>query len=416
MMVTMAKEFEQTSKVLPEGWKWIRLGDHVTKIGSGITPRGGHTTYLNSGIPLIRSQNVHMNRFEMLGLAYISSEQDNLMKLSRVIKDDVLLNITGASIGRVCVVPYDLCPANVNQHVSIIRSDGSFEPNFLSFYISTPDFQKYILDTEAGATRQALTKSLIENFIIPLPPLEEQKRIVAILNEKMAAIEKARAATLAQIEAAKALPAAYLRQVFDSPEAQTWERKTISELCHNVSDGTHFTPTYLPKGVPFLSVTNVRETGLIFDGCRYISEEEHQFLCKRCKPEKGDVLYTKVGTTGIAKAIDIDKEFSIFVSVALLKIKPKILPEYMEKVLNAPICRVQAANLTQGAANRNLVIQDLKKIIMPVPSLERQKQIVIFLQDRMTKVTKLQKFLQEQLEAINAFPAAILKQAFNGEL
>ncbi len=107
MMVTMEKELEQTDKVLPEGWKWIRLGDYVTKIGSGITPRGGHATYLNSGIPLIRSQNVHMNRFEMLGLAYISSEQDNLMKLSRVIKDDVLLNITGASIGRVCVVPSD---------------------------------------------------------------------------------------------------------------------------------------------------------------------------------------------------------------------------------------------------------------------------------------------------------------------
>ena len=215
----------QVGEKLPKGWKWIRLGDHVTKIGSGITPRGGYATYLKSGIPLIRSQNIHMNRFDYEGLAHISEEQDKAMKLSRVLQSDVLLNITGASIGRVCIVPSKLCPANVNQHVVIIRTDGSFEPTFLAYYISNPDFQKYILDTEVGATRQALTKTSIEDFKIPLPPLPEQKRIVGIVSDRLSTIDKARAATEAQLKTAKALPAAYLRQVFDSPEAQKWKRK-----------------------------------------------------------------------------------------------------------------------------------------------------------------------------------------------
>ena len=136
------------------------------------------------------------------------------MSESRVLSADVLLNITGASIGRVCVVPDDLPPANVNQHVSIIRCDGSIIPQFLAFYLATPAFQKHILDTQAGATRQALTKALIEGFEIPLPPLSEQRRIAGILREQMAAVERARAAAEAELEAIEALPAALLRRAF----------------------------------------------------------------------------------------------------------------------------------------------------------------------------------------------------------
>lgn len=162
---------------------WTVLGEHVTKVGSGSTPRGGEAVYQRSGVPLIRSQNVHMNRFEMEGLVYIAPEQDEQMKQTRVHQDDVLLNITGASIGRVCVVPDAICPANVNQHVCIIRSDGSIEPAFLAYYLSTPSFQRFIQDNQSGATRQALTKEAIEDFRIPFPSLPEQQRIAAILDK-----------------------------------------------------------------------------------------------------------------------------------------------------------------------------------------------------------------------------------------
>jgi type I restriction enzyme S subunit len=206
-----------TERLLPKGWKWVRLGDHVLKIGSGLTPLGGQAIYVSEGVPLIRSQNVHMNRFTSEGLAYISPEQDETMKESRVQLDDVLLNITGASIGRVCVVPNEFTPANVNQHVSIIRSDGSFDSWFMSFFLSSAAFQKYILDAQAGATRQALTKGLIESFVVPLPPLSEQHRIAAVLRDQMAAVEKARTAAHARLRAVMALPASFLRQVFPKP-------------------------------------------------------------------------------------------------------------------------------------------------------------------------------------------------------
>lgn len=196
-------------------WPRKRLGDHVTKVGSGVTPLGGQAAYPRSGIPLIRSQNVHMNRFVHDGLAFISAQQNAEMEGSLVQQGDVLLNITGASIGRVCVVPPELCPTNVNQHVSIIRGDSSFDPAFLSFFISTSEFQKFIWDSQAGATRQALTKAMIEDFQIPLPSLIEQQRIAMTLNEQMAAAEKVRKSLEEQLDTINKLPAALLRQAFN---------------------------------------------------------------------------------------------------------------------------------------------------------------------------------------------------------
>lgn len=195
-------------------WQKVRLGNHVTKVGSGITPRGGEASYLKSGVPLIRSQNVLINCFSADGLAFISTEQDAKMNGSRVEKGDVLLNITGASIGRVCVVPSEICPANVNQHVSIIRCAPSLNPEFLALFISNPDFQKYIMDIQSGATRQALTKAIIENFQVPMPSPSEQTRIAAELKEKMAQADILHSALRNQHSALSALPQAISRKAF----------------------------------------------------------------------------------------------------------------------------------------------------------------------------------------------------------
>ncbi|MFN5515732.1 MAG: restriction endonuclease subunit S [Cyanobacteriota bacterium] len=389
----------------------------ITKIGSGITPRGGQAIYLKSGIPLIRSQNVHLNTFQPLGLAYISAEQDNLMQSSRVVKGDVLLNITGASIGRVCVVPNDLCPANVNQHVSIIRSDESIDPAFLAFYISNPEFQKLILELESGATRQALTKTQIENFIIPLPTLKEQQRIVAILNEKMEAISAARTATLAQIEAASALPGAYFRQVFNSPEAQTWEKVSIGDISTFITDGPHITPTYVRKGISFLTVSNIVNRKIDLSNVSYISEEQHKQFSNRVRAEKGDILYTKDGTLGIPCVVDTDLEFSFFVSVAIIKlIKQRADPHFVAFNLDSDSVLKQVELLGSGAGLKHMVIKSIKALQINLPLIEEQKKIAQELKEKMLQVTIIQNALQSQLEAINALPAAILRQAFNGEL
>lgn len=165
-------------------WPYVRLGDHCDKIGSGATPKGGKEAYLTSGpYRLIRSQNIYNDGFKYEGLAYISDEQAKKLDGVAVNADDVLLNITGDSVARVCSAPSNVLPARVNQHVAIIRpSPSSLDAHFVRYYLASPKQQDLLLGlASAGATRNALTKGMIENLQIPRPPMREQKSIAATL-------------------------------------------------------------------------------------------------------------------------------------------------------------------------------------------------------------------------------------------
>ena len=155
----------------------------ASKIGSGATPKGGQKAYKESGISLIRSLNVYDSEFKPEGLAFIDDDQAE--KLSNVVVEegDVLLNITGASIARCCVAPVELLPARVNQHVCIIRPNEELNSTYLNYLLISPKFKAALLFQGAGgATRQALTKVMVSNLEIPLPPLKIQTELVGKVN------------------------------------------------------------------------------------------------------------------------------------------------------------------------------------------------------------------------------------------
>ena len=166
-----------------------KLKDICSKIGSGATPKGGKEAYLGGETTLIRSQNVLDFSFSNTGLAYINNEQATALDNVIVEKNDVLLNITGDSVARACMVPDDILPARVNQHVAIIRGNSSLVLNeYLLYYIQFIKSQLLSL-SQGGATRNALTKGMIENIEIPLPSIREQKRIVSVLKSIQSKIE-----------------------------------------------------------------------------------------------------------------------------------------------------------------------------------------------------------------------------------
>jgi type I restriction enzyme S subunit len=166
-------------------WKTSRLGDACIKIGSGATPRGGKESYLYEGpYSLIRSQNVLDFFFSYDGLAFIDDKQAGELDNVEIQERDILLNITGDSVARVCQVPIDVLPARVNQHVSIIRPNSDFlQPEYLKYYFLNPKFKNYMLGmASVGATRNALTKGMIEDFKIEHPNPQTQARIASILS------------------------------------------------------------------------------------------------------------------------------------------------------------------------------------------------------------------------------------------
>ena len=177
---------------VPAHWEVGRLGHLATKFGSGITPRGGATVYQEYGVPFLRSQNIHFDGLKLQGVARISPSLHQELPNTHVKPDDVLLNITGASIGRVCAVPESFVEGNVNQHVCIIRPDKSqLLPSLLAAYLSTPAMQREVQIEQRGASREGLTLHSIRNFKIVLPPLPEQRAIAAHLDEATADIDAA---------------------------------------------------------------------------------------------------------------------------------------------------------------------------------------------------------------------------------
>jgi type I restriction enzyme, S subunit len=165
-------------------WCLTKLRKITIKIGSGATPRGGKKSYKKDGITLIRSLNVYDFNFEYDGLAFIDEDQAEKLSNVEIHSNDILLNITGASVARCCMVPAKLLPARVNQHVAIVRVNPTIaDSGFILYCINSPQYKHHLLTlAQGGATREALTKDTIGDFEIALPPLTTQRKIAAILS------------------------------------------------------------------------------------------------------------------------------------------------------------------------------------------------------------------------------------------
>jgi type I restriction enzyme S subunit len=187
---------------IPEHWVISTVGDLASLVNSGLTPRGGKEVYQDYGIPFIRSQNVLMNYLSLDDVAFIPEAMHKDMSHSHIQPDDILLNITGASIGRVAKVPKSLEEANVNQHVCRIRfDDNAIDPQFAEFYLATPRAQNEIMGSQYGTTRQGLNYGQVKMLHIALPPQEEQKAVARILSYSQAKIaaEEQRKAALTEL-------------------------------------------------------------------------------------------------------------------------------------------------------------------------------------------------------------------------
>ncbi len=206
-----------TQKV--NGWVENKLKSITTKIGSGATPRGGEESYKVEGISLIRSLNVHDLGFKYAKLAFLDDVQANELSNVEVQPRDVLLNITGASVARCTIVPEDVLPARVNQHVSIIRPiAGKLDASFLHYLLISKPYKDQLLKTgeEGGSTRQAITKAQIQEFTVEYPTtLKEQKTIVAKLDAMLAETQRLAAIYQQKLAALEELKKSLLHQAFN---------------------------------------------------------------------------------------------------------------------------------------------------------------------------------------------------------
>lgn len=202
---------------IPENWVWCRLGEICSKIGSGSTPKGSN--YSKSGFPFFRSQNIYNDGLVYDDIKFVSDEVQNQMNGTIVLANDILLNITGGSMGRCALVPEYFKEGNVSQHVCIIRP-LQVDRSYFHKIILSPYFQKFIFSSTTGAGREGLPKYNLEQFAIPLPPLSEQKRIVAEIEKQIAKTKQLKEHIIANQQATEQLLKALLHQAFEVREKE----------------------------------------------------------------------------------------------------------------------------------------------------------------------------------------------------
>lgn len=327
-------------------WETVKLGDVCSKIGSGATPRGGSTVYIEKGITFIRSQNVYNLSFNYSGLVFINDEAATKLKGVSIKESDVLLNITGDSVARTCIVPSDVLPARVNQHVAIVRPKSEIlNPIFLNYYLASPYMQSFMLGIAVGkgTSRNAMTKDMIAEFEVPCPPIKVQQKIIDILKPYDSLIENNRKQIKLLEEAAQRLykewfvdlhfPGYEDVEIVDGvPEG--WKNVSLRNMIsfdigggwgeENIKEKSE-KPAYVIRGTDLYRITHGDMSSIPF---RYHTESN---LSSRILQE-GDIVFEVSGgskTEGVARTLLITKE---------------MLESYGSPVICASFCKLVRIN------------------------------------------------------------------------
>jgi type I restriction enzyme S subunit len=391
----------------------IKLGLLCNVVTKGTTPTSLGMSFEESGVPFLRIQNLSGNSVSLAKVLYISEETHDVLNRSKIQPKDFLITIAG-TIGRVAIVPDDFPECNCNQAVAILRFDQSkLFPSYLMHWLNNQDAKSQIMGKKVTATISNLSLGQIKELEIPLPPLDEQKRIAAILDKADTIRRKRQKA----IQLADDFILSVFIDMFGDPitNSKGWEVKPLSSLCKKVTDGTHHSPPIVEKGVPYVTAKHLKKTGLEFyNKPWYITEESHQAIYSRCNPEKNDVLYIKDGaTTGLAAINEYDFEFSMLSSLALLKPDyEKITSEFLCIFLNHPRTKLVLTANMAGAAITRLTLSKIKDVKVPLPDLVAQKkfsEIYLSVRKLLDKVRDSSDLTKQEFNSLS-------QKAFAGEL
>jgi len=425
---------------MPQNWKTYKLKEITIKIGSGSTPRGGKEAYKDEGISLIRSQNVLDYSFSIGGLAFIDEDQAYALRNVIIESRDVLLNITGDSVARVCQVPDKWIPARVNQHVAILRADiEKLSPEFLKYSLLSKVNKDFLLTlASAGATRNALTKTMIEDFEITIPEINEQRAIASILSALDDKIELNLQMNKTLEEMAMALYKHWFVDFtpFKSPlEGGTgdvdsefidselgkipkgWEVKSLDDILKFKNQGVNTTTEkvkYSVSGTPVIRANNISKNYIDISNLVYVDDATYSKIRVQCKPEKNDILFTNIGSQlGNASISYFDFKYTIAWNVLRLKVNENLYtPELLVTFFNNPIKRKELQNLNSSSTMPFVSGKVLGQIKLIIPDIENLKKIGGFLESYYSQLT----FNHKENQTLTKLRDTLLPKLISGEV
>jgi type I restriction enzyme, S subunit len=454
---------------LPEGWVETKLDTLTTDVSYGYT---ASSTDSPIGPQMLRITDIQDGKVNWESVPYCEID-DNKKSKYLLQKNDLVFARTGATVGKSFLIKEQPPEAVYASYLIRVRVASDELIAMLAHFFNSDSYWRQITEFSAGIGQPNVNGTKLKGLTVPLPPLAEQQVIADQLDSLLAQVEatktrleripdtlkRFRQSVLADAVSGKLteewrtnncsserqgnkLELEYLdacrhnlflfecerlgkngryKTAINEPPSElseipdSWQWISVDALASKVSDGVHKKPNYVLEGIPFVTVKNMTKgRGISFEEINYVTKEDHVEFCKRTNPEKGDILISKDGTLGVVRQIRTDVEFSIFVSVALVKPIVKEMSNYLEFAFQSPIVQQQMVGV--GSGLQHIHLTDLRKDYLPIPPLPEQQEIVRRVEQLFAYADRVEQQANAALVQVGQLTRSILAKAFRGEL
>ena len=391
---------------MKEGWEYKRIKDIGTVI-AGTTPNTNVAEYWNGNLCWISPA-------ELDGSHYLYKKKKKITEAAvkakslRLLPEGTVILSSRAPIGKVVI---NKIPTYCNQGFKCVVCGKEVYNEFLYWWFWGKT--EYLNSLGTGATFKEISKKVVEEILIPVPPLSEQQSIVDYLDSAFAKIDAMKANAEKALNEAKALFQASLKEMLEPKEG--WEEKKLKEVVITITDGDHQPPPKAHVGIPFITISNIDKNSnkIVFEDTFYVPLSYFSALKKDRIPQNGDVLYTVTGSFGIPVLIDFQKEFCFQRHIALIRPNMDILsPTYLFYWILSSYAISQAEDTATGAAQRTVSLNSLRNFTIHVPPIHEQQSIVATLDSLKSKVDRLKANYDKISLECDALKQAILRQVF----
>ncbi|MCL2485141.1 MAG: restriction endonuclease subunit S [Endomicrobia bacterium] len=425
---------------MQKDWEYKRLKycfDEHRGGAWGDEPIGNANDYVCVRVADFDYRSLSINSEEYTIRNYTDSQIEKL-KLS---KGDILIEKSGGGektpVGRAVIFDkdFDALYANFIEAIKVNNENSGYFFNYLFSTLYSTEINRKFFNQTTGIQNLDVTAYLNQKYNIP--PLKTQKKIVGFLDKKTAVIDnlikdKEKLIGLLKEKRQAVITEAVIKGLNKNPKAKSssinwignipegWDRVKIKHLLEvPITDGPHETPVLFDEGIPFVSAESIKNGKVDFDLKRgFISKEEHERFCKKCKPRKNDIFMVKSGaTTGNIAIVDTDEEFSIWSPLALIRCnEKKLLTEYMFKYMQSSIFRRGVEMFWNYGTQQNIGMKVLENLFVILPSLEEQKKISLFIEDKISNIDKAITDIETQIEKLQECRKSIISEAVIGKV
>ncbi|WP_287883064.1 restriction endonuclease subunit S [Paracoccus sp. (in: a-proteobacteria)] len=388
------------------GWNLREIGEAFQTV-TGNTPPKSAKHYYGNALPLVKPPELTDGDVGAAG----DGLSDSGAQVARVAPEGSVLVSCIGNLGKIGLATR---PVAFNQQINAIYPNPTLAlPKFTFYQVMSPQFREQLDSLAAGTTVSIVNKSRFNSIKVPLPPLEEQQRIVAVLDEAFEGLARARAHAEANLQNARELFETSLSAFIDRHQ-ESWTSTTLGEA-YDVRDGTHDSPKYHPSGRALITSKNLGRDGLHFEKVKFISEEDYDSIRKRSGVDKGDVLLAMIGTIGNPIVVNVDPDFAIK-NVALFKMKADRSGQFLRYILRSKQVINKMETEAKGTTQKFVGLGYLRSFPISLPEPTAESAMVAELDRVEAQCRSAESLYEMKLQDLDDLRHSLLQKAFAGEL